>query len=91
MTELKIEGAIIQEFPEKTGTRPSGKTWRVKDYLVSYGDKYPKQVVLQAWDDIIDRMDVAGLVSNVTFHINLESPKNQKGYRNTTAKVWKLS
>lgn len=88
MTELKIEGTIIQEFPEKTGVGAKGN-WRVKEFLISYGDKYPKEVIVQAWNDMIEK--VGEQMGKVTFHIEVTSKKTEKGYYNTTAKVWKVS
>jgi Domain of unknown function (DUF3127) len=89
MTELKIEGTIVKEFPLRSGNGSKGG-WKNKEYLIKYGDKYPKELIVVAWNDMIELMDHY-IDSKVTMHLDLTSPENQQGKRFTTAKVWKVS
>lgn len=85
-----IEGSIKKVFPEQSGTSAKG-AWRCKNFLVLYDDKYPKEVILTAWNNTIEEMENV-INRRATFSFEIQSKdKDGNGKYFTTAKVWRVS
>lgn len=80
---IKGEGFNYKSFQGQKGTTET------KDFLVSYQNgNYPKEVVLTAWNQVIN--DMEGAIGEKTFSIEVTS-REYKGKYYTSAKVWKVA
>jgi hypothetical protein len=87
--KLEIKGKIIKEFEVKTGKGQKGE-WKNKEYLITFDDKYPKELILVAWNDMIATMDDLITDREVTFHVEPTSRESNGRYF-TSVKVWKVT
>ncbi len=79
---IKGEGFNYKSFQGKTNTQET------KDFLVVYQNgNYPKELVLTAWNDMIQTMENS--LGEKTFSIEVTS-REYKGKYYTSAKVWKV-
>lgn len=86
--KLEIEGTITTPLRESSGTGKNGQ-WRTKEFLITYGDKYPQELVLVAWNDFIKEMD-ARIGVKSTFSVEPVSKANASGNYFTNVKVWRV-
>lgn len=87
--KLEIEGKLLAPLQEASGTGKKGP-WRTKEFLISYGDKYPQELVLVAWNEFIKEMD-ARVGDKCTFSVEPSSKPNNQGKYFTNVKVWRVS
>jgi len=89
MNKQEIEGSIKKVFPEQSGISPKG-SWRCKNFLVLYDDKFPKEVILTAWGDVIEKMeDVINRRATFSFEVSSKDKDGNDKYY-TSAKVWRV-
>jgi hypothetical protein len=89
-TTPQITGTPIESMNLQAGKDKNGKAWRKEDYLIRYGnEKYPKHVILVAWNDMITEMHFAMGVES-TFQIEPVSHKSDNGIYFTNIKVWRI-
>jgi hypothetical protein len=85
---MDITGKIVQILPLQTGQGKNG-VWKKQDYILEFGDQYPKKVSFNIWGDKIDTFAIKeGEVVKVEF--DLESREfNGRWY--TDVKAWNIS
>jgi len=85
---LDIFGTVVQVMPVVTGSSSKG-TWQKQDFVMEYGDKYPKKVFLTLWgEENINKYDlVEGM--KITAFLEIESREYQ-GKWYTNVKAWKI-
>jgi len=84
---MELSGKIVKILQLQTGQGKNG-VWKKQDYVMEYGDAYPKLVCFNLWGDKIDQFTLSeGDVVNVSFDV--ESREfNGKYY--TDVKAWKV-
>ncbi len=85
---MDITGKIVKILPLQTGQGKTGNSWKKQEYVIEYGDQYPKQVCFNLWGDKVDQYALTeGEV--VVVHFDVESREfNGKYY--TDVKAWKV-
>lgn len=87
-TNLELTGEIIKVLPVLTGTSAKGE-WKKQEFIVKYGDKYPKEVCLAVWGDVIPENADSLVGQAVEASIDAESRENNGRYY-TDLKAWKF-
>jgi len=84
---MELSGKIVKVLPLQSGQGQKG-VWKKQDYVMEYGDAYPKMVCFNLWGDKVDQFALSeGDMVNVSFDI--ESREfNGKYY--TDVKAWKI-
>mgnify|MGYP005944174569 FL=1 len=55
---MELQGKIIAEMPEKSGTSARGE-WKVKEYVIETHDQYPRKMVFSVFgEDRLQRFNV---------------------------------
>lgn len=84
---MELSGKIIKILPLQTGQGKNG-IWKKQDYLLEYGDQFPKQLCFNLWGDKIDQFSLTEN-ENVTIQFDVESREfNGKYY--TDVKAWRV-
>jgi hypothetical protein len=84
---MELSGKISKILPLQSGQGKNG-IWKKQDYVLEYGDQYPKLLCFNLWGDKIDQFAVSE-GENVTVHFDVESREfNGKYY--TDVKAWKI-
>jgi len=84
---MELSGKISKILPLQTGQGKNG-IWKKQDYLLEYGDQFPKQLCFNLWGDKIDQFSLMEN-ENVTIHFDVESREfNGKYY--TDVKAWRV-
>lgn len=85
---MEITGRIIKVLPLQSGQGKTGNAWKKQEYVIEYGDQYPKQVCFNLWGDKVDQFSIQdGEI--ITVHFDVESREfNGKYY--TDVKAWKI-
>ena len=84
---MDIEGKIIQDLGEQSGTSRAGNLWRKKEWVLETFGAYPKKVKFHVFGDRIDTMNI--LVGNdYTLSFDLES-REYNGRWYTDVSVYK--
>lgn len=84
---MEITGKITHILETESGEGKNG-TWRKRSIVIESGDKYPKSVVIQQWNEAIDE-STFGIGDTITAHINIES-REYNGRWYTDVKAWKV-
>lgn len=84
---MDISGKIYKILPEVTGQGKSGM-WRKQDFVIEFGDQYPKKLALSTWGDKVN-MNAFKEGDNVKASFDPESREYQ-GKWYTDCRVWKL-
>lgn len=84
---MELSGKIVKVLPQQSGQGRNG-VWKKQEYVLEYGDAYPKLVCFNLWGDKIDQFALEeGDKATVSFDI--ESREfNGKYY--TDVKAWKV-
>lgn len=83
---MQVTGTVVKVLPVRTGTSAKGE-WRNAEYLVNYGDKVKKSVVIGIWGT--DK-EVLQEGYECTFEVDAESREYQGKYY-TDVKAWKVT
>ena len=89
MSELSIEGKVIEIVPVESGTSAAGKEWSKQEFVIETDDQYPKKVAFTLFGD--KRTIISNLVigNDVKVFFNLESREhNGRWFHNVNA--WKV-
>ncbi|MDD2799184.1 MAG: DUF3127 domain-containing protein [Bacteroidales bacterium] len=85
---MEITGKIVQLLPLQTGQGKNG-VWKKQDYIIEFGDQYPKKVCFNIWGDKIDTFDLKE-GEEVKVDFDIESREfNGRWY--TDVKAWNVS
>ena len=85
---MEITGRIVQLLPLQSGQGKNG-LWRKQDYIIEFGEQYPKKVCFNIWGD---KIDTFGLKEGeeVKVEFDIESREfNGRWY--TDVKAWNVS
>ena len=82
---MEITGRIIKVLPLQSGQGKTGNAWKKQEYVIEYGDQYPKQVCFNLWGDKVDQYSIQdGEI--ITVHFDVESREfNGKYYTDVKA------
>ncbi len=84
---MELVGKIVKLLPLQTGQGKNG-TWKKQEYLLEYGDQYPKTVCFNLWGDKVDQFALTE-GETVTVFFDVESREfNGKYY--TDVKAWRV-
>jgi hypothetical protein len=85
---MDISGKIVKVLPLQTGQGKTGNSWKKQEYVIEYGDQYPKQVCFNLWGDKVDQFALAE-GDAVTIFFDIES-REFNGRYYTDVKAWKV-
>lgn len=86
---MEIEGRIKQLLAEQGGEGKNGP-WRKQEFILeTTKDKYPKQVCISTWGDVIDELKSYDVNSEVRAHIDVSS-REYNGRWYTDVKAWRI-
>lgn len=85
---MDITGKIIQLLPLQSGESKNGSQWQKQDYILEFGDRFPKKLCFNLWGDKINQFNIkAG--DEVTVSFDLESREfNGRWY--TDVRAWNV-
>lgn len=84
---MEVSGKIIKLLPLQTGQGKNGP-WKKQEYLLEYGDQYPKTVCFNLWGDKVDQYTLAE-GETVTISFDVES-REFNGRYYTDVKAWRV-
>ncbi len=85
---MEITGKIVQILPLQSGQGKNG-VWKKQDYIIEFGDQYPKKVCFNLWGDKIDTFAIQ-LNEQVKVDFDVESREfNGRWY--TDVKAWNIT
>jgi len=84
---MELSGKIIKVLPLQSGQGKNG-TWKKQEYVLEYGDQYPKLVCFNLWGDKVDQFAL-GEGDVATVHFDVES-REYNGKYYTDVKAWKV-
>lgn len=86
---MEIEGKITQVLPEQSGEGRNG-TWKKQEFILeTMKDKFPKQVCISTWGDVIDQLKAHSINAEVRAYIDVSS-REYNGRWYTDVKAWKI-
>lgn len=85
---MEIEGVIIKKLDVVTGKSARGD-WKKQEFIIESGEKYPKQVCIEAWSDDVDKLDKFKPNDKVKLSVNAES-REYNGRWYTSLRFWKI-
>ena len=85
---MELSGKLIGRLPEVTGKSSKGD-WKKRDIIIETEDKYPKQVCISLWNDLISTVENCKQGEKIKVFFNLESREyNSRWF--TEVKAWKV-
>jgi hypothetical protein len=85
---MKITGTLVQKLEKINGKSANGE-WQKQEFIISVGDKYPKQVCLSAWGERCDELENIQIGDTVTSELEISS-REYNGRWYTEVRVWKF-
>lgn len=83
---MQIKAKVIKVYPEISGKKKDGETWKRQDIIVETVETYSKKIALILQDKFIDKVKEG---YECTFSVNIESREfNERWY--TDVRVWKI-
>jgi hypothetical protein len=84
---MELSGKIIKVLPLQSGQGKNG-VWKKQEYVLEYGDQYPKLVCFNLWGDKVDQFALnEGDVATVYFDVE---SREYNGKYYTDVKAWKI-
>ncbi len=84
---MEITGKIIKKLPLASGMGRNGE-WKRQEYVLEYGDRFPKQVCFSLMNARIDQYPME-IDEEVTVSFDIES-REYNGRYYTSVSVWKV-
>lgn len=84
---MELTGKITKTLALQSGQGKNG-TWKKQEYVIEYGDQYPKLVCFNLWGDKIDQYALKD-GETVTVHFDVES-REYNGRYYTDVKAWRI-
>ena len=84
---MELSGKITKLLPLQTGQGKNG-TWKKQEYILEYGEQYPKSVCFNLWGDKIDQYAL-NEGDDVTVFFDVES-REYNGRYYTDVKGWRV-
>lgn len=84
---MEITGKIIKKLPLASGEGRNG-TWKRQEYVLEYGDRFPKQVCFSLMNARIDQYPME-IDEEVTVSFDIES-REYNGRYYTSVSAWKV-
>ena len=85
---MELTGTVKELLPVQTGDGAKG-AWRKQQIVIEYGDKYPREVCVDLWGDLIPEDGQTLVGQAVEVACNVESRKNNERWY-TDVKAWKF-
>ena len=85
---MQITGTLVQKLKKINGKSQNGE-WQKQDFIISVGDKYPKNVCLSTWNDKCDDLENIQIGDTVTAELEISS-REHNGRWYTEVKAWKF-
>ena len=89
---MEVKGILTESLKIENGvSKTNGKEWQKKVIVIKTEDKYPKEIAVEVWNAVLQKMIDDGVKKNdnLTCQINLES-REYNGRYYTTATAWKV-
>ena len=84
---MEIRGKIIKQLPLRSGEGRNG-TWKIQEYVLEYGDRYPKILCFSLRGEKVDQYPL-NIDEEVTVSFDVES-REYNGKYYTDVKAWKI-
>jgi len=84
---MELSGKIVKILQLQSGQGKNG-VWKKQDYVMEYGDAYPKLVCFNLWGDKVDQFALSE-GDAVTVSFDVES-REYNGKYYTDVKAWKV-
>ena len=84
---MEVQGKVIAILAEEGGEGKNGP-WKKQCFVIETGDKYPKKIAFDLWNDTIYECDILE-GQDITVSINIES-REYNGKYYTNIKGWKV-
>lgn len=85
---MEIQGKIIRDLGESSGTSRAGNLWKKHEYVLETHDTYPKQICFNLFGDRADQY-VCAVGEEVTLSFDLNS-REYNGRWYTDVAGWKV-
>jgi hypothetical protein len=90
MSELILQGTLIQILKPESGVSKSGKEWKKQDFVIQTNEQFQKNVCLTLFGDKVSLIEEIAEGSEIEVFFNVESREfNGKWYHNLN--VWKVN
>lgn len=86
---VELEGKLVKVLPEQTGEGRNGR-WKRQEFVIETEDRYPKQILIQLWNDKADLIHDYKEGDKIKASVNIESREVNSGKWFTNIKAWKL-
>ena len=86
---MELSGTISKILPLQTGQGKNG-VWKKQDYVLQYGDQYPKLLCFNLWGDKIDQLEKLNIGEMISVSFAVES-REYNGRWYTDIKAWRVS
>lgn len=86
---MDLTGKVIMVLPKQTGEGKNGQPWQKQDYVMEYGDRYPKKLCFNLWGDKVDSINIQN-GDEVTVSFDVES-REYNGRWYTEVRAWNVS
>jgi hypothetical protein len=85
---MQITGTLVQKLEKINGKSQNGE-WQKQEFIISVGDKYPKNVCLSAWGERCDELENIQIGDTVTAELEISS-REYNGRWYTEVRAWKF-
>jgi len=85
---MQITGTLVQKLEKINGKSANGE-WQKQEFIISVGDKYPKNVCLSAWGERCDELENIQIGDTVTADLEISS-REYNGRWYTEVRAWKF-
>lgn len=85
---MELQGIIVKKLDKQSGASANGG-WQKREFIISVGDKYPKQVCLSVWGERCDELENIQIGDTVTAELEISS-REYNGRWYTEVRVWKF-
>jgi hypothetical protein len=85
---MELQGIIVKKLEKINGKSQNGE-WQKQEFIISVGDKYPKNVCLSAWGERCDELENIQIGDTVTAELEISS-REYNGRWYTEVKAWKF-
>lgn len=86
---MEVSGRIVKSLPKQTGPSKKGGTWTRHQVLIETEGQYPKQIVVDIYDDKAAPLKTASAGTLVNFSVDLSS-REYKGSYYTSVTAYKV-
>lgn len=86
----QIVGRLLKVLPLESGDGKNNKTWKKIPFLLETEGEHSKQICMDAWGDVADKISNEKIGTLITANIDISS-REYNGKYYTQLKVWNYS